>query len=243
MTIDFCLPVYNEEKILAANLAYLRDFLIAQTWSFTWQITIIVNGSNDCSLAIAQDWADRYELLRVINLTKGGKGWAVREGFRNSPADILVFMDIDLAVSLENLVDLLQPLLLNQQDLVFGSRLLPRSETSRSMLRNLTSQLYNLISRLLLRHQFTDLQCGFKAMRREMFIKIDPALQDNQWFFDTELTILAQRQGYRLLEIPVNWQENRYQKRASKINPWRDGYRFIKKLIVFSWRLRSMRKR
>ena len=150
-------------------------------------------------------------------------------------------MDIDLAVSLDNIPDLLQPLLNSQQDLVFGSRLLAGANTQRSFIRSLSSRTYNFLSRLILSHRFSDLQCGFKAMRRAVFSKISPYLQDKQWFFDTELIILAQRCGYRLLEIPVNWQENRYDKRASKIRLLRDGYRFVKRLLEFNWRLRKIK--
>jgi len=238
MLVDFCIPVRNEEQILEVNLGRLREFLIGRTWPFVWRVIVIVNGSNDSSATIAQSWAMRDSRLLSLVLAGGGKGLALRAGFKASPADILVFMDVDLAVSLDNLADLLSPLLHNQADLVFGSRLLPGSDTDRSFLRSLTSRGYNLLSRLILKHAFSDLQCGFKALRREVFAKIEPSLEDNQWFFDTELLILAQRSGYRLLEIPVSWRENRYEKRASKIKPLQDSYRFIRKLLIFQRRLR-----
>lgn len=240
MRVDFCLPVWNEEKILEANLIRFQEFLNSRDWPFTWQIIVIINGSSDSSLAITDRLSSRDSRIKYLDLKSDGKGLAVRAGFRASSADLLVFMDIDLAVSLNNIPDLLQPLLAGQQDLVFGSRLLVGSNINRSFFRGFTSQVYNFLSRFLLDHSFADLQCGFKALRREVFQRLEPDLRDNQWFFDTELIILAKRRGYRLLEIPVDWQENRYAQRTSKIRPLQDGYLFLRKLIEFSRRLRKI---
>ncbi len=239
MTIDFCLPVRNEEKILAVNVRRLRDFLITQNYSFDWNITIIVNGSIDSSSKIADSLISKQ--IKVKTITAAGKGIALKTGFRESSADVLVFMDVDLAVALENITDLIGPMMEDKGDLIIGSRLLPKSQTARSGLRDFNSRVYNFLSRLVLQHSLSDLQCGFKAVRRTTFNQVLPFLHDDQWFFDTELVILAKHLGQRIIEIPVNWQENRYDERKSKVRVLRDSWPFIKNLFLLRVRLKEIK--
>jgi len=151
-------------------------------------------------------------------------------------------MDADLAVSLNDIPALIFPLFNNGSDLVIGSRLMSGSAVKRSWYRDITSYTYNYLSRCLLKHCYVDLQCGFKAIRREAFEKILPFLRDNYWFFDTELIILAQRLGYRVKEVPVDWQENRYLKRATTVKIFRDSLIFLKNLWQFRTYLRTLKK-
>jgi len=243
MLIDFCLPARNEEKILVGNVQRLNNFLESQNYSFDWQIIIIINGSQDNSEALVREMhSHNPQRINFLVLSKGGKGLAIKECWRQSSADILVFMDVDLAVSLDNLPALINPLINNEKDLVFGSRLLPSSHTERPVIREISSRSYNFLSRLILEHHFSDLQCGFKAIRRELFNQVSPWLRDNQWFFDTELIIVSQKLNYRLQEIPVDWQENRYDQRTSRIKAWQDSWPFIKNLISLRLYLRKMVK-
>ena len=153
MTIDFCLPVRNEASLLRENTLKLRDFLLTNVSAFSWRIIVVINGSNDSSALVAAQLATENKdqiVFKVLELA--GKGRALKAGLSHSQADILAFMDIDLAVSLDNLPDLLKPLLERRADLVIGSRLLPDSETNRSWLRELSSRLYIFLSRLILKH-------------------------------------------------------------------------------------------
>lgn len=235
MKIDFCLPVRNEEKILADNVKRLRNFLIAQHYLFDWQVVIIVNGSEDASAKIARELEGDHVSSKTISTE--GKGVALKTGFQESTADILVFMDVDLAVSLDNIQSLIDGIIDENYDLVIGSRLLPQSHTSRSGLRDLNSRLYNLLSRIVLQHNLSDLQCGFKAIKKNIFNEAKPFLRDNQWFFDTELVMVTQYLGYKVKEIPVDWQENRYDERKSKVKVLRDAWPFIINLFRLRKRL------
>ncbi len=240
MTIDFCLPVRNEASLLRENTLKLRDFLLTNVSAFSWRIIVVINGSNDSSALVAAQLATENKdqiVFKVLELA--GKGRALKAGLSHSQADILAFMDIDLAVSLDNLPDLLKPLLERRADLVIGSRLLPDSETNRSWLRELSSRLYIFLSRLILKHHLTDLQCGFKAIKREVYKNLEIYLKDDNWFFDTELVIYALRHGYQIKEIPVNWRENYYDERQSKINLLSDSWRFLKNLLALRHRLKK----
>lgn len=237
MKIDFCLPTHNEEKILEKNTLKLLDFLQNQNFNFDWEIIILLNGCNDFSLEITKKLTGQNARLKFLAYEQAGKGAAIKQGFGQSQADILVYMDIDLAVALEDIPKLIQPILDNQADLAFGSRMAAESNTNRSFFRGLSSKIYILLSKIILNHQFSDLQCGFKAINKQAFEKILPNIKDNRWFFDTELIIFAKKENFKIKEIPVGWEENRYDERKSKIKVASDGWIFFKKLIGLQIRL------
>ena len=242
MLVDFCLPIKNEEKILEENIKRLVSYLTAQPWLFDWQIVILLNNCSDGSEKIAERLIAGNKQIKKSVIVEAGKGRALKSYFRESRADILVFMDIDLAVSLDNLPDLLNPLIKQERELVIGSRLLKKSRTSRSWWREISSRFYNYLSRLILNHNFRDLQCGFKAFKRELFVKVEPYLHDNAWFFDTELIALANYFNYNILEIPVDWQENRYDSRQSKVKVFKDAWGFLKNLLSFRKRINKIKR-
>lgn len=244
MKIEFCLPIHNEEKILSDSSQKLLDFLTSQNFPFDWQIIIVINGSSDSSLDIAKELNKKFpDKINYTNTKNPGRGQALKDYWQISPADILVYMDIDLAVSLDAIPTLIQPLLNNQAQIAVGSRLLANSQIERSFIRELSSQTYNFLSRLLLGHKLSDMQCGFKAITKPAFMAIAPYLQDPHWFFDTEMVIISKEAGYQIKEIPVNWQENRYDKRKSKVKLLRDSIKMFKNLIELRQRIKEIRRK
>lgn len=249
MLVDFCLPVKNEEKILRANLEKLLLFCNQASFNFEWRIVGVVNGSTDASAAIFQEFKERFPAkIDYLEISEPGRGNALKEYWRLSQADILSYMDSDLAVDLRYLPFLIGSLLDDECDLAIGSRLLSASETKRSGFRELVSRVYNLISRLLLRHKISDLQCGFKAIKKPVFMQLEKfflsphRFTDKNWFFDTELVVLARRLGFRIKEVPVDWQENRYQKRSSKVKIFRDVWFFMANILVLRKHLQKIKK-
>ncbi len=240
MVVEFCLPVYNEEQILRSSVLMLLNYCKNQNFGFNWQIVIIVNGSSDATLNISKELSQEYHKhIKYINIKKAGRGQALKKYWLLSRADIVSYMDIDLAVSLDNIQGLISPILKNRSDLVIGSRLLPDSNIQRSFLRELSSQGYNFLSRLILGHKFSDLQCGFKAIKLSKFKAIASYITSDQWFFDTELVIWAKYSNFKIKEIPVNWEENRYNKRKSKVNIAKDSAKFLINLIKLKKRLKQ----
>ena len=232
MKIDFCVPVYNEDEIFPANSERIRQFLSGLGWLPEWRLVFIVNGSSlDFQKMVQAFTKQNRSQTACFIVEKAGKGRAIKTYFNFSQADILVYMDVDLAVDLADLPLLLNLVLNKEVDLSFGSRMLPGSIKSRSWFRETSSRAYIFLSRLLLRHHFSDLQCGFKAMTNLAWQKIAPLIEDDAWFFDTELIYYAQKQGLKIKEIPVNWSENRYRRRQSKVKVWRESWIFLKKII------------
>ena len=240
MLLDICLPIKDEELILEDNALRLHSYLDSLTLDHDWRIVLIVNGSSDKTYEIAEKLKKTDEThFEVINIVSSGKGLALKTYFKESRADILSFMDSDLSVSLEDIPSLIEPILENEVDIVIGSRLLPGSKTSRSKIRDFTSRQYNKLSDYLFGHGLKDLQCGFKAFKNNVFQDLHFLLRDDKWFFDTEFVILAHYFKYKIKEIPVDWQENRYHERKSKVKNI-EAYRFVKKLFEFKRYLKTI---
>lgn len=243
MLISFFLPVYNEEKILEKNVLKLFKYCEEQNFNFDWRIIIVVNGSSDNSFILAEKLAgDSGGKIIALNIVSPGRGNALKKTWLENKADVLVYMDIDLAVSLDDIKDLINPIIKGDYDMAIGSRLLPESKISRSFIRELSSQTYNFLSKVILVHKFSDLQCGFKAIKREVFEKIAPFIKDNKWFFDTELIIIAHRLGFKIKEVPVDWEECRWDERKSKVNLLRDSSKYIADMLKFKIRVAKILK-
>lgn len=239
MKINFILPSRNEEQLLEKNSLKVLNFLNAQNYSFGWEIILIINNSSDNSEKIAQKLSEQEEKIKYTIIKQEGKGNAIKTFLDHSEADYNIYMDVDLAVSLENIDDLLLELLNKNQDIAIGSRLKRGSKTDRSFSRELSSRAYILLSKIILKHPFSDLQCGFKGIKKEAWQKISPFIQDKKWFFDTEMLAFAKQNKLKIGEIAVNWSENRYEKRKSKVKVFKDSVVFIKELIKLKKRLKN----
>lgn len=126
----------------------------------------------------------------------------------SSKADILAYMDIDLSTNLDSFEPMIAPLITGDAGLATGSRLMKQSRTTRGFKREFISRCYNRIIRTTMKTKFVDAQCGFKALRRDVAQKLLPYIKDTAWFFDTELLVKAEYNGYKIHEEPVEWIED-----------------------------------
>ena len=204
--LDIVIPVYNEEASLPGSVATVREHL--RTMPFPFRITIADNASTDATDLIARQLAHTYDEVRVVHLDEKGRGRALKRVWLASDAEILVYMDVDLSTDLNALYPLIAPLLSGHSDLAIGSRLAKSSRTLRGPKRELISRSYNYLLRGALRAGFSDAQCGFKAIRRDVAQSLLPLIEDDEWFFDTELLVLAERSGLRIHEVPVDWTDD-----------------------------------
>lgn len=203
-TVDVIIPVFNEEQDLAASVLRLDNFL-ARTFPYDYRVVIADNASTDATFEIAQRLADRHDHLRAVHLDAKGRGRALRQVWLASDADVVAYMDVDLSTDLKALLPLVAPLISGHSDVAIGSRLTRGSRVVRGPKREFISRSYNLILKASLGASFSDAQCGFKAMRRDVADQLLPLIEDNNWFFDTELLVLAERAGLRIHEVPVDW--------------------------------------
>jgi glycosyltransferase involved in cell wall biosynthesis len=202
--IDIVVPVYNEQSGLERSVRRLHRFL-SESMPFAWRIVIADNASTDATLSIARVLAQELPSTRVIHLRAKGRGRALRAAWSASDADVLCYMDVDLSTDLKALLPLVAGLISGHSDVAIGTRLAPGSRVVRGRKREFISRSYNRLLRFALGARFSDAQCGFKAIRADAARRLLPAIQDQGWFFDTELLILAQRQGLRIHRLPVDW--------------------------------------
>jgi putative flippase GtrA len=202
--IEVVIPVYNEEAALAASVRRLRDYLVAEL-PFAWRITIADNGSTDATPRIAAELARSLSGVAVCSCSAQGRGRALRAAWLRSDADVVCYMDVDLSTDLRALLPLVAPLVSGHSDVAIGTRLAPGARVVRGPKRELISRAYNRLLHATLAARFSDAQCGFKAMRADAARRLLPRVRDDEWFFDTELLMLAQRLGLRIHEVPVDW--------------------------------------
>ncbi|MCX4870038.1 bifunctional glycosyltransferase family 2/GtrA family protein [Streptomyces sp. NBC_00257] len=202
--LDVVIPVFNEERDLEPSVRRLHTHL-RETFPYPFRITIADNASTDSTPQIAARLADELPEAQWLRLTEKGRGRALRTAWSLSPAPVLAYMDVDLSTELTALLPLVAPLLSGHSDIAIGTRLAPGSRVVRGPKREITSRCYNVLLRSVLAVRFSDAQCGFKAVRRDVAERLLPLIQDSEWFFDTELLVIAERAGLRIHEVPVDW--------------------------------------
>lgn len=202
--LDVVIPVYNEEKDLQPCVLRLHEHL-KRTFPYAFRITIADNASTDTTPEVSARLAAELPEVRAFRLEQKGRGRALRTVWSASDAPVLAYMDVDLSTDLNALLPLVAPLISGHSDLAIGSRLARSSRVVRGPKREFISRAYNLILRGSLQARFSDAQCGFKAIRRDVAQVLLPLVEDTGWFFDTEMLVLAERAGLRIHEVPVDW--------------------------------------
>ena len=202
--IEVVVPVYNERHVLEASVRRLHRYL-AEHLPYPFRITIADNASTDGTWYIAETLQASLPEVRAVHLDLKGRGRALRAVWSASDADVVAYMDVDLSTDLAAFLPLVAPLLSGHSDLAIGSRLARGSAVTRGPKREFISRTYNLLLRLTMSARFSDAQCGFKAGRTEVVQALLPLVADEEWFFDTELLLLAERTGLRIHEVPVDW--------------------------------------
>jgi putative flippase GtrA len=172
---------------------------------YSFRITIADNASTDTTPEVANKLVAEFPAVHLVHMPEKGRGRALRAVWSASNAAVLAYMDVDLSTDLAALLPLIAPLVSGHSDLAIGTRLHRGSRVVRGAKREFISRIYNLMLRHALATRFSDAQCGFKAIRREVAEHLLPLVEDNAWFFDTELLVLAERSGLRIHEVPVDW--------------------------------------
>jgi putative flippase GtrA len=202
--VEIVVPVYNEEHVLEASIRRLHTYL-KQSFPYRFRVTVADNASTDGTWKVACRLADEFPEVRGVHLDLKGRGRALRKVWSESDADVVSYMDVDLSTGLDAFLPLVAPLLSGHSDLAIGSRLHRGSAVVRGPKREFISRTYNFLLRTTMAAKFTDAQCGFKAARAEVVKPLLTAVEDEAWFFDTELLLLAERTGLRIHEVPVDW--------------------------------------
>jgi glycosyltransferase involved in cell wall biosynthesis len=207
--VEIVIPVYNEEKELEKNVLKLHDFCERNLKGYNWHITIADNASFDNTEVIATNLSNKKPRISLFRLEQKGRGRAVKLAWSRSEADYYVYMDLDLSTDLIHLPRIINALE-KGSDIAIGSRLAKGAKVEgRTFLREVISRTLNFFFiQFFFGTHFTDAQCGFKAVTREVVEDLIPKILDNDWFFDGELLIVGEKAGYKIYEEPVHWVDN-----------------------------------
>ncbi|MCX7779213.1 MAG: glycosyltransferase [Patescibacteria group bacterium] len=233
------LPTYNEERVVKENTLKVFDFCQKNLKNFNWQILIADNGSSDATSEIAEKLSKKYKEISFFHILEKGRGYALKKAWSEYSADIYTYMDIDLATDLKYFPLLIKAIAEENYDLAIGSRLKKESQTQRSFQRELMSRIYNLLLKIFFQPSFQDAQCGFKAISQKVSQEILPKIKNNNWFFDSELLILAEKSGFKIKEIPVEWMERRTVQRKSTVKVLATAWEDIQGMIELKQRLKN----
>ena len=157
-------------------------------------------------------------VVHLHNDERQGRGRALNRAFKAASGRILCYIDVDLATDMVHLEELIEAIRSEGYDFATGSRMMPSSDVKRSMKRGLASKGFNFLTRTMLGSKLYDHQCGFKAFKRESLFELMDSVEDEHWFWDTEILVRAQRSGYRVAEFPVRWRPGS----ATKVDLKRD---------------------
>jgi glycosyltransferase involved in cell wall biosynthesis len=208
LRIDIAIPVYNEEATIDSQIRKLHKVLTAQQNELIqFKILITDNGSTDRTLQIAESLAASMDLVRVISVEQKGVGLALKKAWKDSDADIVGYMDLDLATDVIHLEEVILGFLQDESDVINASRLLPSSKVlNRKVSRTISSRGLNYIIRLIFRTRISDAMCGFKFIKRNVLeIALVNGASSNGWFFATQFLLVSEMMGFRVKEIPVTW--------------------------------------
>ena len=206
--VEVVLPAYNEEQDLPRSVETLVEFLRGQP-QWAWRVLVADNASTDGTLATAEALAAEHPEVEAFHLPQKGRGRALRAAWLRSDADAVCYMDVDLSTDLSALPALIASVLDGGYDVAIGTRLARGSRVyKRTLKREITSRSYNLIIKSMFWTRFSDAQCGFKALNRAAAQRLLPLVQDNAFFFDTEMLLIAEKRGLRIFEAPVTWTDD-----------------------------------
>lgn len=232
-SLSVVIPAYNEESRLEESLEKISEFVSQQ--DFPIEVILVNNNSSDGTQQIIEQASSKYPYVTGLLETRQGKGAAVRTGMLAAQNDYLFICDADLSMPIDEVLKFLPPHLTGY-DIAIGSREAPGSRrVDEPESRHIIGRLFNLIIRIFIVRGFKDTQCGFKCFRRDIAHELFPLQTIDGWIFDVELLHIAQRRGYKIVEVPITW----YYKANSKVKPFRDLYQVVRDVLVTrlnSWR-------
>ena len=206
VAVSVVLPAYNEADAIESTVTTTLDRLGEFLDPGTFEVIVAEDGCDDRTPKIVDRLADADDRVRHLHSDERlGRGGALEAAFGVARGDTLVYFDTDLATDMRHLEELVTRVKSGAADVATGSRWLPGNVADRPAKRGVPSRVYNGLVRVFLGSELRDHQCGFKTISREVFESLADDVEDDHWFWDTELLVRAQRRGYDVAEFPVEW--------------------------------------
>jgi len=207
--VDVVIPVYNEERALPQSIPELRAFLAGADFPYDWHIRIADNASIDDTPAVSRELEKQFPgEVEYVRIERKGRGFALKQVWGEGDADVLTYMDVDLSTGLEAYPALTKAVADDGYGVAIGSRLMKRSQVTRSLKRRILTTGYNAMIKGMFFTRFSDAQCGFKGIRLASVRPYLASVVNDNWFFDTELMLLLDYGGRSVESLPIEWIED-----------------------------------
>jgi len=211
------IPAYNEEKRIGKTLEKYSLFFekARKNRELDYEILVVINNTKDKTESIVKSFSKKNKRIIYLNLIRGGKGYAVVSGFRDTlkrKNELIGFVDADLSTSPEEYLKLVKNI--SSYDGIIASRYIPGAILSpkQTIARIIASRVYNFYIRSLLFFPYSDTQCGAKLFKRKTIESILPSLTMSQWAFDIDLLYISKKKGFKIKEFPTVWSDKTFSK-------------------------------
>jgi dolichyl-phosphate beta-glucosyltransferase len=223
--LSIVIPAYNEERRLPNSLPQIIEFARKQDYSV--EVIVVDDGSTDRTADVAREFQQEAVFITLLQVEHGGKGHAVKTVMMRAGGEYLFLCDSDLSMPIEEVTKFLPPTL-DGYDLAIASReIVGAHRYNEPAYRHLMGRVFNLIVRLLAVHGIQDTQAGFKCFHRKAAHQLFPLQTIDGWGFDVEILFIAQKQGMRIVEVPINW----YYEDRSQVRPIQDTYNMFREVL------------
>lgn len=218
--LSVVIPVFNEARTIAEVIRRVR------TCGVPCELVIVDDGSTDGTRQILAEYESAADITVVLHAENQGKGAALKTGFMRAKGNVVVVQDADLEYDPADYAKLLQPIIEDQADVVFGSRFIGDNHRVLYFWHSAGNRLITLLSNIFTNLNLTDVETCYKLFRREIIQQIAPTLQENRFGIEPELTAkVARLPGIRIYERPISYSGRTYAQ-GKKIG-WRDGFRAL----------------
>ncbi len=191
----------NQESAIKSNFSKIFQYFS----KLNAEVIVVESGSTDNSVRLIRALGKKYK-FKFVQPGSSGKGLAIKAGVKAATGNVIGYLDTDLAVPLKYVPEALSKFS-KGYDIVIGNRYLKTSKAKRKISRYIESKAYIYLIRLLYRSKITDFQCGFKFFRADFIKDNIGKVNDNRWFFDTHILLLAEKNNLRIFSIPVEFRD------------------------------------
>jgi len=223
--LSIIIPAYNEESRLPETLPKVVAF--AEVQSYVVEVIVVDNASTDHTSEIVEQMATDHPIITLLHQPIQGKGAAVRKGMLNARGEYRFICDADLAMPIDQVSRFVPPELSNYAIAIASREVTGARRYNEPWYRHLMGRVFNLLVRALAVPGIQDTQCGFKCFHRDVAEEIFSVQTVDGWAFDVEVLYVAQRRGYRIVEVPVDW----YYGEGSRVSPIRDSLNMVREVL------------
>ncbi len=227
--LSIIIPAYNEEPRIVDTLRNVVDYLSRQ--SYSWEVVLVNDGSTDATEKLARVFTQTHPNVHLMNVSHGGKGWAVRHGMLWATGEYRFLCDADLSMPIEQISRFLPPAAVDF-DIVIASREVSGAQRiGEPYKRHFMGRIYNFLVRLLAVPGVSDTQCGFKCFRGKVANELFSLQRLHGFAFDVEILFMARKRGIRVREVPIDW----YYRAESKVRPITDSVSMGRDILKIRW--------